>query len=92
MANIPVDSAQTEVLLFIQTILACTSFDSCSFLFFLFVVASGGGMEALGDWDRGAQKWKVRGGTQQICNLLADWSPETESLAFEPLVYAEKDW
>ena len=71
LANIPVDSAQTEVLLFIQTILACTSFDSCSFLFFLFVVASGGGMEALGDGDRGAQKWKVRGGTQQICNLLA---------------------
>lgn len=60
-----------EILLFVQTVLACCP-ENTSFLFFLFYVKSGGGMEALGDGDLGAQKWKIQGGMQQISLLLKE--------------------
>lgn len=47
--------AQQEILIFIQTILACVP-EECSFLFFLYYIHSGGGMRALGDGIHGAQR------------------------------------
>ena len=61
---------QAELLLFTQTVLACSP-EHISFFFFVFYVASSGGIDALGDGDQGAQKWKIKGGTQQLCDLLA---------------------
>ena len=63
--------AQQEALVFAQTVLACAP-RAISFLFFLFYVRSGGGMDALGDGEFGAQRWRVRGGMQRIPDLLAD--------------------
>ena len=62
--------AQAELLLFTQTVLACSP-EHISFFFFVFYVASSGGMDALGDGEQGAQKWKVKGGTQQLSELMA---------------------
>ena len=63
--------AEKEVLLFAQTVLAGVP-EHMSFLYFLLDVTSGGGMEAQSDGDQGAQRWKVKEGTQQISILLAD--------------------
>jgi monoamine oxidase len=69
-ANVKESSARAELLLFVQTVLACDPANT-SFLFFLFYVKSGGGIAALGDGPEGAQKWKLKGGMQQLSNLLA---------------------
>ena len=53
--------ARVEIYFYLQTILAVSP-SSCSWLFFLFYVASGGGVEALGDGEQGAQKFIVQGG------------------------------
>ena len=67
-ANIKTYEAKTEILMFVQTVMACDPRE-CSFLFFLFNVTAGGGMDYLGDGPEGAQKWKVKSGTQQISEL-----------------------
>jgi monoamine oxidase len=61
--------AQVELFYFIQTILACEP-RNCSFLFFVFYIASGGGMQALGDGTQGAQKWKLKYGAMNISKHL----------------------
>lgn len=63
--HISSEPARKEVLLFAQTVLAFSP-DQISFLFFLFYVKSGGGMASLGDGELGAQKWKVKGGAENI--------------------------
>jgi monoamine oxidase len=67
--NVASPRAHLEVLTFIQTILACDPAD-VSFLFFLYYIASGGGIRALGDGVHGAQKWKLRQGAQAVSNRL----------------------
>jgi monoamine oxidase len=67
----PSPRSQQEIFIFIQTILA-TSPRHCSFLFFLYYIASGGGMRALGDGLHGAQRWKVIGGAQRISDCLLE--------------------
>lgn len=67
-ANIKTYEAKTEILMFVQTVMACDP-SECSFLFFLFNVTAGGGMDYLGDGPDGAQKWKVKNGTQQISEM-----------------------
>lgn len=67
-ANIKTYEAKTEILMFVQTVMACDP-QECSFLFFLFNVTAGGGMDYLGDGPDGAQKWKVKNGTQQISEI-----------------------
>jgi monoamine oxidase len=62
--------AQAELLLFTQTVLACAP-ARLSFLFFIFYVASSGGIEALGDGDAGAQRWKLLKGAQHPCERMA---------------------
>ena len=64
-------AAEQEVLLFAQTVLAGIP-EHMSFLYFLLDVTSGGGMEAQSDGDQGAQRWKVKEGTQQISVLLTN--------------------
>jgi monoamine oxidase len=59
------DAAKFELMWFVQGMVSCDPKD-CSFLFFVFFVASGGGVESLGDGPDGMQKWKLRGGAQQI--------------------------
>jgi monoamine oxidase len=61
--------AQDEVLLFVQTVLACLS-ENTSFLFFLFYIASSGGIETLMDGNNGAQKWKLIGGMKSLTESL----------------------
>ena len=68
-------AAEQEVLLFAQTVLAGVP-EHMSFLYFLLDVTSGGGMEAQSDGEQGAQRWKVREGTQQISVLLASKARE----------------
>jgi monoamine oxidase len=63
--------AVAELLLFVQTVLAVAP-DAVSFFFFVFYVASSGGMESLGDGDQGAQRYRVVGGAQQVATRLAD--------------------
>eukprot|EP00039_Didymoeca_costata_P032986 m.40221 g.40221 ORF g.40221 m.40221 type:complete len:469 (+) comp9637_c0_seq2:101-1507(+) len=63
------EAAGREIGLFAQTVLA-TDPSEISLLFFIFYVKSGGGMEALGDGEEGAQKWKLKGGMQQISEHL----------------------
>ena len=63
--------AQHEALLFCQTVLAAPP-SQISFLFFLFYLKSSGGVEALGDGEQGAQRWRVQCGIQQISELLAE--------------------
>ena len=57
-------------------VLACDP-SQCSFLFFIFYVASGGGVEALGDGDQGAQKWRLKSGTG---SLIEAWSSHLTNL------------
>jgi monoamine oxidase len=64
-------SARAEILLFVQTVMACSP-NKISFPFFVFYVKSSGGMNAIGDGAAGAQKWKVDGGMQQISTLLSE--------------------
>jgi len=66
---IKTEGARKEIFMFVRALMACDPCD-CSFLFFLFFLCSGGGMEALGDGPEGAQKWFVKGGSQQISNRL----------------------
>ncbi len=68
-ATLPSAVAQVEVLLFAQTVLACLP-ENTSFLFFLFFIKSSGGMEALGDGELGAQKWKLKGGMTRLSSRL----------------------
>jgi monoamine oxidase len=63
------NAAEREINLFAETAVACIPSET-SFLFFLFNIKSGGGFASLSDGDKGAQKWKVAGGTQQISTLL----------------------
>lgn len=63
------EPSRQELLLFVQSVVALSA-SKISFLFFLFYVKSSGGILSLGDGDHGAQKWKVKGGTQQISNRL----------------------
>jgi len=62
-------AARTEIFMFVRALLACEPSD-CSFLFFLFAICSGEGMASLADGPDGAQKWYVKGGSQQISNKL----------------------
>lgn len=63
--------ARRQLGLFAQTVMACDP-SQLSFLFFLWYVASGGGCDALGDGEQGAQKWKVVGGVQQLSVRLKE--------------------
>lgn len=60
---------QMEIELFIQTIIPFPV-AQCSFLYFLFEIKSGGGFEALGDGEQGAQRWTLLGGMQQLTENL----------------------
>jgi hypothetical protein len=74
-------NAQIELLHFVQTVMACNP-SYCSVLSFLFYVASGGGMEALGDGPDGAQKWKVIGGCQQFSSSIVKQLQEDDLTSF----------
>lgn len=74
--NIKLKGAIIELLLFVQGMVSCDPKD-CSFLFFIFFVKSSGGFEALGDGPNGMQKWKLKGGFQQVCDR---YSEELENL------------
>eukprot|EP01041_Mallomonas_annulata_P008272 gene8272-17021_t len=63
--------AQLEVYMFVQSLLACDP-DTCSLFFVLYNIASGGGMVSLCDGTSGAQKWRVKNGTQQISDRMVD--------------------
>ncbi len=71
------DQGREEIYFYIQTILAVSP-SQCSWLFFLFYVASGGGVDVLGDGEDGAQKYKVQGsggsggGAGNIAKLMLD--------------------
>ncbi|RMG12419.1 MAG: flavin monoamine oxidase family protein [Deltaproteobacteria bacterium] len=54
-----------------QMILA-DELDDISFLWFLFYLHAGGGIERLAEVHGGAQQWRVVGGTVQICERLAE--------------------
>jgi monoamine oxidase len=69
--NVKTKNAQDEILLFTQTVLSCDP-NKLSFLFFIFHVSSSGGIVSLGDGDQGAQKFKIKNGSQQLSNLLLD--------------------
>lgn len=71
LTHIRAEAAREEMLLFAQTALAFPPAD-VSMLFFLFDLKSGGGLDCMGDGDDGAQKWKVKGGLQQVSQRLAD--------------------
>lgn len=58
-----------ELLLFCQTVFACVPANT-SLLFFLFCLKSGGGMEALGDGELGAQRWKIAGGVAALTGKM----------------------
>ncbi|KAH9257696.1 hypothetical protein BASA81_004154 [Batrachochytrium salamandrivorans] len=58
-----------ELLLFCQTVFACIPANT-SLLFFLFCLKSGGGMEALGDGELGAQRWKIAGGISRLTEKM----------------------
>eukprot|EP00547_Thalassionema_nitzschioides_P016381 CAMPEP_0194251068 /NCGR_PEP_ID=MMETSP0158-20130606/24499_1 /TAXON_ID=33649 /ORGANISM="Thalassionema nitzschioides, Strain L26-B" /LENGTH=479 /DNA_ID=CAMNT_0038988081 /DNA_START=245 /DNA_END=1681 /DNA_ORIENTATION=+ len=60
-----------EIYFYLQSILAVSP-SSCSWLFFLFYVSSGGGVEALGDGEQGAQKYKIKGGAGRISQLVLE--------------------
>uniref|UniRef100_A0A6B2L4V7 Amine oxidase n=1 Tax=Arcella intermedia TaxID=1963864 RepID=A0A6B2L4V7_9EUKA len=64
-------SVRHHILLFAQTVLACDPAE-VSFFFFLSYLLAGGGFEALGDGEQGAQKWKVKGGIEQISHRMAE--------------------
>mmetsp|Transcript_4952 Transcript_4952/g.7559 ORF Transcript_4952/g.7559 Transcript_4952/m.7559 type:complete len:516 (-) Transcript_4952:181-1728(-) len=64
-------NAVDEIIVFIQTITAC-DVKQCSFLFFVFYIASGNGIRALGDGKHGAQKYKLKQGAQSVSNALLD--------------------
>ena len=68
--NVASPAAIRELELLITAIVAVES-DRVSFLFYLFMIRSGGGLNALGDGEQGAQRWTVIGGTQQISTLLS---------------------
>lgn len=65
------EQGRAEIYFYLQTILAVAP-SKCSWLFFLFYVASGGGVEALGDGEDGAQKYKVQGGAGNIAQFMLD--------------------
>lgn len=67
--NVTTVAAQVEIFMFVQSLLACDP-DTCSVLYLIFNIASGGGMESLSDGTSGAQKWRVKNGTQQISECL----------------------
>lgn len=67
--DISSNAVKDEILLFAQTVMAYLP-SKISFLFFLFYVKSGGGMEALGDGPLGAQKWRLEGGMMQLSQLI----------------------
>jgi monoamine oxidase len=56
---------------FAQTILSADP-TKVSFFFFLTYLLGGGGFEALGDGEQGAQKWKLAGGAQLMSQGLAN--------------------
>ena len=63
------ESVQAHLSLFAQTVLSCDP-GEVGFFFFLVYLISGGGFEALGDGEQGAQKWKIVGGTQQLSSRM----------------------
>lgn len=71
--------ARREAKLYVQTVLACDP-SQCSLLFFVFYVASGGGVSALGDGDHGAQRWRLQSGTG---HLVAAWAHDLHTLGLE---------
>lgn len=74
LANVKSPIAQTELLLLTSTVFSADP-KNISFLFFLFVIRSSGGMEALGDGPDGNQKWKLCGGMSTLAEaMLSDIS------------------
>jgi len=79
-------AAQVEIFMFVQSLLACDP-DTCSLLYLIFNIASGGGMESLSDGTSGAQKWRVKNGTQQISECLVNYLAKRQiSCSFGTLV------
>jgi monoamine oxidase len=63
--------SRSEVILFCEVVLSCDP-AKCSFLFFIFFLASSGGMKSIGDGPDGMQKWRLQGGSQQISERYAE--------------------
>lgn len=72
------EKAFIHTLLYSKVVLSSDPND-CSFLFFVFYVASGGGLESLDDGPNGAQKWKIIGGSQQVSENLLQWIRNSNS-------------
>ena len=61
--------ARIECKVFMQSMLAEDP-KLCSFLHFLIMLKSAGGIASLSDGDQGAQKWRLQGGMQQVSECL----------------------
>ena len=61
--------ARIECKVFMQSMLAEDP-KLCSFLHFLIMLKSAGGIASLSDGDQGAQKWRLQGGMQQVSEHL----------------------
>ena len=68
-SQIGTKEARKEALLLILSLTGVEG-EKVSFLFCLFFIKTGGGLEALGDGEQGAQKWYISGGSQQISKSL----------------------
>ena len=68
-SQLQTQSARKEALLLAEAVTAVES-QNVSFLYYLFFVKSGGGIVSLGDGEQGAQKWYIKGGSQQISKLM----------------------